>query len=548
MVRESKIKYKNIDVHELARYVAVSVDEEIIRERGLCEVVMKRKCKGGRKPRVTGAEMRKGWISEASVWTCPERVANDDEVKMMLALALSSDVDHLMRNNFFKFEDVLYKQSEGGMTGSELICVLAKTRMIIFIRILKRRAENIGLLLIVSKVYVDDTVIIAKRVRKGTILDEHGGLTWCEQKAVQQMSMESDVVTAEFVCGLANTLEGDIIMTYDSPSQNLGGKMPVLDLKVWMDCEFKVKFQFYQKSMAAKLTVMRASALSWTSKKVILANELARRMFNTSPDLVEKGEAENDIDEFLYKLMRSGYSVKERRQIEFEGTRQYRNVVSRVEAGERKLYRSANEAKLVRAVGKKVKECKWWGKAHDTVMFVQATPNELLRKKVQEVCDREGMKVKVVEKGGRNLKQILQRSEVASSGFCGRTDCRLCEYEGKGMCSKESVGYKIWCPNCEEEGTPSTMHGETGRCARVRINEHFEALEKGRSSNLQEHCDSYHNGQKIQFRCEVVRAFRDPLTRQLEEALRIRCEPGVLMNDKNEWTRPAGYSLTVQRM
>ena len=99
---------------------------------------------------------------------------------MMLALALSSDVDHLMRNNFFKFEDVLYKQSEGGMTGSELICVLAKTRMIIFIRILKRRAENIGLLLIVSKVYVDDTVIIAKRVRKGTILDEHGGLTWCE--------------------------------------------------------------------------------------------------------------------------------------------------------------------------------------------------------------------------------------------------------------------------------------------------------------------------------------------------------------------------------
>ena len=59
-------------------------------------------------------------------------------------------------------------------------------------------------------------------------------------------------------------------------------------------------------------------------------------------------------------------------------------------------------------------------------MFVQATPRELLRKKVQEVCDREGMRVKVVEKGGRNLKQILQRSEVASLGFCGKEDCRLC--------------------------------------------------------------------------------------------------------------------------
>ena len=43
------------------------------------------------------------------------------------------------------------------------------------------------------------------------------------------------------------------------------------------------------------------------------------------------------------------------------------------------------------------------------------------------------------------------------------------------------------------------MHGETGRCACVRINEHFEATEKGRSSNLQEHCDEVHGGEHIQF-------------------------------------------------
>ena len=136
-------------------------------------------------------------------------------------------------------------------------------------------------------------------------LEEDGTLGWCEQKALRQKDVESDVVTAELVCELANPLEGDIVMTYDTPSQNLGGKMPVLDLKVWMDCDYRVKFQFYQKSMTSRMTVMRESALSWTSKKVILANELARRLFNTSPDLVSRGEAENDVDEFLYKLMRS---------------------------------------------------------------------------------------------------------------------------------------------------------------------------------------------------------------------------------------------------
>ena len=264
--------------------------------------------------------------------------------------------------------------------------------------------------------------------------------------------------------------------------------------------------------------------------------------------MVSRGEAENDVDEFLYKLMRSGYCVQERRLIEFEGRRQYENVVMRVEEGRRPMYRSACNLKLERAVEKKVKKSKWWGESYDTVLFVQATPNEVLRRRVQDVCDKEKMKVKVVERGGRSLKQILQRSEVASSGFCGRGDCRLCEDEGRGMCAKEGVGYIIWCPKCEEEGRSATMHGETGRCARVRINEHFEAMEKGRSSNLQEHCDEVHGGEHIQFKCRVVRAFRDPLTRQLEEAQRIRCEPGSLLNDKNEWTRPAGYSLSVHRM
>ena len=81
----------------------------------------------------------------------------------------------------------------------------------------------------------------------------------------------------------------------------------------------------------------------------------------------------------------------------------------------------------------------------------------MLRRRVQDVCDKEKMKVKVVERGGRSLKQILQRSEVASSGLCGRGDCRLCEDEGRGMCAKEGVGYIIWCPKCEEEGRSAIL-------------------------------------------------------------------------------------------
>ena len=45
-------------------------------------------------------------------------------------------------------------------------------------------------------------------------------------------------------------------------------------------------------------------------------------------------------------------------------------------------------------------------------------------------------------------------------------------------------------------------------------------MEKGRSSNLKKHCDEVHGGKQVQLKCKVVRAFQDPLTRQLEEAQR----------------------------
>ena len=185
---------------------------------------------------------------------------------------------------------------------------------------------------------------------------------------------------------------------------------------------------------------------------------------------------------------------------------------------------------------------------HDSVLFVQATPGEALKKGIQSVCDQSGLKLKVVEKGGRSMKQILQRSDVVMGGGCGRIDCIVCKSDSRGLCSKEGVGYMVWCPICEEDGHPARMHGETGRCARVRIAEHFDAMDQGRSSNLREHCEDVHDGERVEFACKVTRVFMDPLTRQLEEAMRIRGETGVSLNDKDEWVRPAGVRVTAHEM
>ena len=69
--------------------------------------------------------------------------------------------------------------------------------------------------------------------------------------------------------------------------------------------------------------------------------KVCRRYLNTSPSLVEKGEVGEVIDRFRYKLMVSGYTLKEREVIVSEGVSRYVNIVKQAEIGKRPLYRSS---------------------------------------------------------------------------------------------------------------------------------------------------------------------------------------------------------------
>ena len=62
-----------------------------------------------------------------------------------------------------------------------------------------------------------------------------------------------------------------------------------------------------------------------------------------------------------------------------------------------------------------------------------------------------------------------------------------------------------------------------------------------------------HGGRMVNFKFDVTKAFvQDQLARQLDEAKRLQEEAAiggsVLMNDKLEWVRPAGVTISVPRM
>ena len=469
----------------------------------------------------------------------------------MLACAVSVDVAVVMKNHTYQFRGKNYVQDEGGSIGSELTGEIAKSRMIVLLRHLVRKCVDLRLEMKISASFVDDVMIAMRGVQRGTRMNESGNLEVTPTGIDEDRNVHVDVLSAQLVVNIVNSLESDISMTFDAPSLNENGRMAVLDMEVWCE-DSTILFSFYEKPMVSPYVLMKSSALSWLVKKTSLAGEVARRLLNTSPVLVSTGRADHHLDKLCYKMMISGYNHKERNVIMEEGFSRYQNICKLAEEGLRPMYRRSSWRKKERAIKNAVKSKTWYGNEYKSVLFVQSTPGGVLKSAISEVVRSSGLKIRVVEKGGKKVQSLLQKSDVENSVQCMRPECVICQSGGKGPCSKEGVCYKVTCLKCLEFGKKTIMYGETGRNARIRCAEHAKALGNKKKSNLWEHSLAVHSGEEINYRFDVMSAHSgDPLGRQLSEALNIQRGAGELdfsMNDKGEWVRPAGLEIEVRRM
>jgi type III secretory pathway component EscV len=105
------------------------------------------------------------------------------------------------------------------------------------------------------------------------------------------------------------------------------------------------------------------------------------------------------------------------------------------------------------------------------VLYVPYTPNSELAKelrKVEEVMEKmSGMRMKVVEKAGIQLKRILVKTNPWAGTDCQREDCLVCltrqeTGEGRGKtCSKRNILYETWFETCQDRDKQKAM--EEGR-------------------------------------------------------------------------------------
>ena len=137
------------------------------------------------------------------------------------------------------------------------------------------------------------------------MLDDNN-LVYSEEQHEIALILHSDQRTMNLIKTVADSLDENISVSFDVPSNYDDKKVPILDVKVGMNADGKIEHIFYRKPIANKTTIMKSSAMDQSQKMKTLSQECFRRLHNTS-DNVPESVMNNILNEFMMDLKNSGY-------------------------------------------------------------------------------------------------------------------------------------------------------------------------------------------------------------------------------------------------
>ena len=547
LVENSEEEAKNVNYEEVGKYLAVTMTRAEIEREGLDDVVPERKVETGRE--ITVAYLcNKANEEKWKTTKTPEK----EQRKKMVALAVAEGVRVCMSNHVYSIGDKLFVQKAGGPIGLELTGAVSRAFMWRWDKLYLEKVQNAGIKMLVYERYVDDSNQIAVVPPPGSTYDKERKKIIINPNTEEQD--KPDERMAKVLLSIANSIMPCVIMEGDWPSKNHDEKMPILDMKVWMEKNGNVMYQHYEKAVSSKTVLHAKSAHSMACKRGVHTQEIVRRMLNSSHRLDWKEETAPVITEYMLRMKAAGYNEKYRKEVLTHALCIYDSKWEEHRNGSRPIFRPKGWKKKERKQEKRNKKLNWAKKGgHIAPIFVPTTPGGVLVKKMRKVAEqeaKEGIKFKIMEVGGRTIKSELQRSNPTAQAGCGESDCIACNRErGRGgNCRRNNINYEIECHLCPEGSRPVYI-GETSRNLYTRTKEHMNGGHRGRSSEegetsfVQKHNEMCHKGMDMDFRARVTKQNTDSLSRQVREGVYIRRETRTVLNSKSEWFQPSLFRV-----
>ena len=329
---ESGIEFNNINIKEACQYVCLNYSKDEITKEGVIDYIP---------DKLVGTNIklaaREG--DQSSLFDYTDKLEPDKDVKNMIMAMVIKKVTHTtMSNHFYIHKGNIFKQSKGGAIGSELTGEVSKLYMILWDKKYLKKLKTLGINPKLYVRYVDDTLIVVDSIQKGWRYVKNN-LVWSQIQEDEDMDTEDDSRTFSILKDIADSIDKDIQWELDTPSNHDDRKLPCLDLKVWMNEQTNIQFEFYKKPMASVYTIHSRSALSSSAKRSTLFQEALRRLINCSPELTWQAKAEH-LSKFSQSMMLSEYPSKYRFNIIKGAVDRYKQMEADVNSGTKVWYRN----------------------------------------------------------------------------------------------------------------------------------------------------------------------------------------------------------------
>ena len=204
---------------------------------------------------------------------CAEPDGN--EIRRMWCEAVGVLIREVMGNHCYKFEGRLYIQEQGGSIGLDLTGVVAEIYMSWWDKQLIVLLREDGIFVLFYERYVDDSNMVLE-VESGE--DEDQATNRPDERQIMERVREK-----------ANEIHSNIKATCYCGSNYVDGKLPMLDLCLWIgksvDGKLRVLYEHYMKSVSSRCLLSYRSAHPESMKSNVLVNEALRILRNCSSHL-----------------------------------------------------------------------------------------------------------------------------------------------------------------------------------------------------------------------------------------------------------------------
>ena len=544
---ESEVKIEGVDYEEMGLYLSLNRDERYLRERNILDHCPRRKSKYGAPPKITGSGINVSKEARFKAWLKPEHPPDPEKQRIMLKESLKIVLTTLMKNHIYDFKKEMRLQKEGGAIGMDITGELAKVFMTWWDKKMIQKLSEENIHPVLYKRYVDDINIAVDKVNEETRNEKYIEI---RQERNDQENIEADRRTFEEIQRIGNEIHESIQLTYDVPSNNEDRKVPILDLKCWIEevqvaenKEYRILHEHYIKEVSSKSVIHREAALSLSSKRTILTQECLRILLNCH-ELIGQEKIAQHLTRFMARMQAAGYDKSFRMQVLKSGYHAYDTKKEEETRGRTPLYKKRNWRRDERRKEREEKKKNWFKKGEkESVLFITATPDSQLRNLMQREIEKTPFKIRVIEKSGTKLVRLLQKNDPFKKDGCRDSEgCMVCSGSSRKTCRETGVTYRINClgehANDPEKTCDGVYKGETGKNGYTRGKGHMDDFRNKReTSAMWKHCILKHNSNEQQFEMVVEdRVRNDPMKRQILEAIRIQSTPDEnLMNSRSEW-------------